>query len=284
MADGVVQQVARQFAQHPFMGPHRRRFGVDAEVEIVLGDQRRQVQRHVAQHRVQPGQRRRGLLAQLLHLGQRQHLVGQLGGAVHRAADLAQRLFGRRISAQGRLHLGLEHGQRRAQLVRCIAHEALLVLQQVVQPLHHAVGGGDQRLQLARCGRSRDGAEVVLGALLQVGAELAHGPRGALHHQHNDEGDGGDQQGLAGQGVPEHLQRQGVAQLQRLGHLDHGHAPAARRGHGLQQHGHAHRLAAEFVVVEIDQGRVGRARRDGAAPHGQLGEAETSSPCRLDTR
>jgi hypothetical protein len=52
------------------------------------------------------------------------------------------------------------------------------------------------------------------------------------------------QQRLLPQRVGQQLARQRAPQLQRFGHLDGGHALAGLAGHRLQQHGHAHRLAA----------------------------------------
>jgi hypothetical protein len=90
------------------------------------------------------------LLAQLLHLGQRQQLVGQFGGAADGAADLGQGLRGLDVTAARRLNLGLQHRQRGAQLVRGIAHKALLVRQQVGQARHHRVRGVDHRTEFVR--------------------------------------------------------------------------------------------------------------------------------------
>ena len=174
------------------------------------------------------------MLAQLLYLGQRQHLVGELGGTVHRVADFMQGLLGGHVAAQRRLHLGLEHGQGGAQLVRCVAHKPLLVAQQMAQALHDLIGGGDQRLQFTRgCGRG-DGTQVALATGLQLQAQVSHGACSALHHPQHGDGNHCDQQGLAHQGLPQNLQRQGFAHLQRLCHLDHGHAAAFGTGHRLQ--------------------------------------------------
>jgi hypothetical protein len=153
--------------------------------------------------------------------------------------------WGWHVAAQRRLHLGLQHRQRRAQLVRGVAHKAFLVVQQVLQPLHHLVGGVHQRQQLARGVRGFDAAQVALGAGLQLGADAAHRAGGALHHHHGHQRNHGHQHGLAPQGVDQDAPRQRLAQLQRLGHLDHGHAAAIGAGHRLQQHGHAHRLVAK---------------------------------------
>ena len=96
-----MQQVAGQFAQHPVVGPYRcsRRF--HAEIQIAFGDQGRQVQGHGAGDFPQVHRGCTRLLAQLLHLGQRQHLVGQQGRTVHRVADIVQGLVCIDIPAQG---------------------------------------------------------------------------------------------------------------------------------------------------------------------------------------
>jgi hypothetical protein len=52
--------------------------------------------------------------------------------------------------------------------VRGVAHEALLVFQQVRQPRHHLVGGVHQRQQLARRAGGRQRREVALGPGLQL--------------------------------------------------------------------------------------------------------------------
>ncbi len=270
VADGVVQQVAGEFAQHPLRGGHLHRLvGLQLEVQPLVRHQRGQVQRDIA-HDLLPGLGRGcfGLLAQLFHLGQGQHLVGQTGGAVHRGFDFGQRLLRRHVAAPGGLHLGLEHGQRCAQLVGGIAHKTLLVGQQRAQPVHDLVGGVQQRLQLARHGGRLQGAEVALRALVDGIADAAHRPGDALHHHQHGQHHQRHQQGLAPQRVAQQVQRQCLAQLQGLGHLDHRHAASGGAGHGLQQHGHAHRLPAKGGIVEIHQRAVGRARRDAAPPHG----------------
>ena len=51
----------------------------------------------------------------------------------------------------------------------------------------------------------------------------------------------------------EQLACQRLAQLERLGHLDRGHALSAHAGHRLEQHRHAHGLVAVGIVVEVHQ-------------------------------
>jgi hypothetical protein len=107
----------------------------------------------------------------------------------------------------------------------------------------------------------------------QLRAELAHRPRGALHHPQHRGDQHQQQRRLAPQRVEEDLPCQRLAQLERLGHLDGGHAAAVLAGHRLQKHGHAHRLVAVGVVVEVDQRRIGPAVWQAAAPGGQVLEA-----------
>ena len=164
--DGVVQQVAREFAQHPVVGVHRCCRGADFKIQVTVCQQRRQVQRHLAQHLGPVCTRRWALLAQLGHSRQRQHLVRQQRSPVHGVADLLQRLGWRHVAAQGGLHLHLEHGQRCAQLVRGIAHKAFLVVQQVLQAAHDAVGGVNQRQQLTRRVTRLQGVQLAVRALL----------------------------------------------------------------------------------------------------------------------
>ena len=213
------------------------------------------------------------LLAQLFDLGQGQHLVGDAGGAIHRVVDLGKGLGRGDIAALGRLHLDLEHGQRRAQLVRGVTHKAFLIAQQALQALHGLVGSLQQRLDFTRGLGCRQRAQISLGTALQVLAEPAYGLGGALHHDDDDQGDDQHQQGLTNQGVTQNLQGQGFAQFQGFGHLDHGHAASVGTGNRLQQHGYTHGVAAKLVVVEVHQRRIGRALRNPAVPDRQLLEA-----------
>jgi hypothetical protein len=70
-----------------------------------------------------------GLLAQLLDLGQRQHLVGEQVACS--TVSLISSSAWLDVAMQRRLNLGLEHRRRRARLVRGVAHKAFLVVQQV---------------------------------------------------------------------------------------------------------------------------------------------------------
>ena len=111
------------------------------------------------------------------------------------------------------------------------------------------------------------------GAGVDALAELAHRPCRPLHDDHDDRRDEQHQRRLARQGVQQQLARQRLAQLQRLGHLHRGHALAVDAGHRLPQHGHAHRVAAELVVVEVHQRGVDVLRRQLAARRRQVVEA-----------
>jgi len=177
------------------------------------------------------------------------------------------------VAAQGGLHLRLEHGQRRAQLVRAVAHEAFLVLEQLRQPGHVQVGALDQRRDLARCLCGVDRAQVVLGASGQLGAQRAHRLRHAVHHHRHHDRDHQHQTGLAPERVDQDLARQRLAQLQRLGHLYRRHALPIRAADGLQQDRDPHRQALVVVIVEMDQRGIGAAIRQAATPRSQTREA-----------
>ena len=91
MLDGVVQQIASQLCQHPFMRCQWRGDGGNVKVNIFICDQCRQIQRYCAHHACQIERFKVRLLAQLFNLCQRQHLVGHKRGAVHRLVDVGQR-------------------------------------------------------------------------------------------------------------------------------------------------------------------------------------------------
>ena len=102
-------------------------------------------------HRLQVGR--------MFGAGQRQQLLGQ----VHRVVGGADGGChggtgpGRQAFAPGQRQLRLEHGQRRAQLVRGVVQKALADINQTPQPLYIAVECVDQRLQLARVAGRRNG-------------------------------------------------------------------------------------------------------------------------------
>lgn len=50
VTDGVVEQVAAQLTQHPVMGANQCGLGRNIEIQIMVGDQGRQIQRHFAQN------------------------------------------------------------------------------------------------------------------------------------------------------------------------------------------------------------------------------------------
>ena len=178
-----------------------------------MRNQGRQIERHAARG-LRPVQHGKVfLLAHLFHLGQRQHLVGQGGGAVYRGLYLAQGQQGCEVATQCRLHLGLEHGQRRAQLVGGVAHKAFLVVQQALQALHDLAGGLGERQQLLWQIVVVQGCQLVLIALRQRLAQAAHRADHALHHHQHHQGNHANQHRLALQGVDQYLLGQGVAQL-----------------------------------------------------------------------
>ena len=152
MQNGVVQQIAGQFAQRPGVAVDLGTFSLNVKIQMLFGNQRCQVQGDLP-CQLGPVLRGQGLkpLAKLLHLGQRQHLIGDLRGAVDGLINFGQGLHRLDIAMQRRLHLHLEHGERCFQLMGGIADEALLIVKQVAQAFDHLVGRLDQRLPFTRC-------------------------------------------------------------------------------------------------------------------------------------
>ena len=168
-----------------------------------------------------------------------------------------QRLPRLHVAAQRRLHLRLQHRERRAQLVRGVAHEALLVLQQVRQPAHHLVGGVHQRHAVPAARRGAPSG-VRSPSVRACSSRLRRrtGRVARLHDQHDDQADHRHQRRLLPQDVEQDAARELAAQLQRFRDLHHRHAAAGGAGHRLQQHRHAHLHVA-----------IARRRRNRPAPH-----------------
>ena len=170
VANGVVQQIAGQFPQHPVVGAHPGGDGLNSKIQVFGRNQGRHVKRHFAQHHGPVHLAVGCLCHQLGDLGQRQHLVGQPGGTRHGVVYFMQGLCGGDIAPQCRLHLHLQHRQRRAQLVRGVAHKPFLVVQQVAQAGHKVVVGLDQAREFSRCIGGLQRGQVVFRAGLQLGA------------------------------------------------------------------------------------------------------------------
>ena len=136
-----MQQVTDGFPQHPFVGHHRTGLGHEFEVEVFFAHQGRQIKRNGPDRLCPVHGSEVLLLSHLFHFGQREHLVGQLGGPVDCGSYFFQSVMGGYVAPQCRLHLHLEHRQWGPELVRRITHQSFLVVQQVLQLVHHMVGG-----------------------------------------------------------------------------------------------------------------------------------------------
>jgi hypothetical protein len=114
---------------------HRQRF--QRHVEPLARNQRCALHQHLAGDVLQVNVGPLGVLQLLVHLGLGQQLVGQVRGPVHGAQHLGQGLCGLQLTGNRALQLGLEHRQWRAQLVRGLGDEALLLVQRrlLLQPL-----------------------------------------------------------------------------------------------------------------------------------------------------
>ena len=267
VADGVVQQVARQLPQRPFVTADRHmRRGLQLKFQLFFHDQRCQIECHRSHDGRPIGARRVGVLAHLSGLGQCQHLMGQLRGTLHCLIDFRQRLLGRHVTTPGGLHLRFQHRQGRAQLVGSIPHETLLQLQQIAQARHQLVVRVQQWLQFAwRVGHGQ-GGQIARGPFAQTVAQGQHRSRGVAHHEHHHPRDDQHQRRLPRQRAPQQTARQRLAQLQRFSDLDRGHRLTTFPGHGLQQHRHPHRMALVTVIVKIHQSRVRPFRRKTPPP------------------
>jgi hypothetical protein len=103
------------------------------------------------------------LLAQLLHLGQRQHLVGQRGGAVHRGVDLDQRLLGSTSPRRADCTCAFSTASGVRSWWALSRTKRFWWSSSRCEPRHHLVGGVHQRQQLARRVGRVDGRQVALG-------------------------------------------------------------------------------------------------------------------------
>ena len=201
----------------------------------------------------------------LLHPGQRQQLLRQGGGALHRALHLAHQRGRLHRPALPGLQLGLQYGQRRAQLVRGIGHEALLLGQHVAHARHQRVERPHHRQQFGPAVRFGQRRQRLPIALVQFAAQVAQGAQCMVDRQHRHQRHGQQQQPLGGQCLPQQRARHRFAVGQRLGHLHRHDAGALVAFHRLVDHSHAHRCVAHLVVVQAHQTGVAGRRRQRAA-------------------
>ena len=76
---------------------------------------------------------------------------------------------------EGHLDAAAEGGERRAQLVGHVGHEAPLPLERLVQPLEHAIEGGRQPAELLRALGTHAAAQVAARDLLRGGGHVVDG-------------------------------------------------------------------------------------------------------------
>ena len=287
--DGVVQQVARQLAQHPVVGAHRRRLRCRcSKSRSLLGDQRRQVQRHRAHH-LGPG-RCTGASACWRSCSTLASASIWLASAVARST----------VSLISRQRLRGSTSPRSADCT-CVFSTASGVRSwcevsrtkrfwwssRCASRAHHLVGGVDQRQQLARRVRRRRSASGRLRrAGLQSLAQLAHRPGGALHDDHDDQRRSrATSSGLAPQRVDQDLARQRLRA-----------APASRPPGSPPCRGRRRWPPAAAAPPRAPARRGSGRRRNRPAPRrrrwsgslprqsGRSAKPETISPSRPETR
>jgi hypothetical protein len=196
----------------------------DVEVEVALpaisGDRSSATARTTSSSR---GHGRR-LLAQLLHLGQRQHLVGQLGGAVDRVVDLGQRLA-RRTSPR---RADCTWAFSTASGVRnwCEASRTKRFWWPAGAAGGHHLCWWRRSAAAARAARrARRWAQVALGRALQLAALSSRTGRVARCTTTTTSGESAPSAAPGATACrPQDLRASVSAQLQRFGHLDGGHA------------------------------------------------------------
>ena len=273
-----------QLAQRPLVR-HAGAGSVSISKSSALpGDQRREVERDRAHDGIHACSVPVALLAQLLDLGQREHLVGSSGPGSTVAPSSSSACAGATSPRCADCTCVRSTASGVRSLVRGVAHEALLVGQQVGQARHHLVGRVQQRQQLARRVGSRRWAPGRCRCAGAVAPQLPHRPRGALHDEDDDRGDDEHQRRLAPQRVEQDLARQGLAQLEGLGDLDRRHPEPSVPDTGCSSTGHADRLAAVGVVVEVHQCGVGPLTGSVPRHAGRSSKPETISPAKPLTR
>ena len=113
----------------------------------------------------------------------------------HEEAAEALVLAGRRERALCQsLKFTAQHGERRAQFVRCVSHKALRLLKRLIKPRDHAIQRNRQPLKLiARVGNRQTLGKIMMGDELGLAGDLLHGRKRALY-QHIAAAYGDDQQ------------------------------------------------------------------------------------------
>ena len=172
--DAVVQQVAQQHGQRLAVAVHQHRIAAfHAQVDAPGLRERGRVDHAVAAQRIQRDRLRRRLRLGTVLPGQREQLLDQMGRAVDALPELLQRLRAGGVvrRAPQRLQLQLQRRQRRAQLMRRVGDEVLLLLEGLPHAVQQAVEFGDQRLDLGGEVLVVDRRQVLRRAARQL---LAH--------------------------------------------------------------------------------------------------------------
>ena len=151
------------------------------EIKFFVGNQRRAFHDQLARHGVQIGDLSNvgGCRVQLRDFGQRQHLIGHARRAIHRFSQLRECHLRQHVTALRILYLHFEHGQRRAQLMRCVAHKMLLMVEHAFEPRHHLIERLNQwrKLTRRRCCDGRERLRITLQKLSAQRRNRAHAAR-----------------------------------------------------------------------------------------------------------
>jgi hypothetical protein len=204
----VVDQVPERLAHAQRVGGDREVAPRDADVAAVLAGAVDEAVAHALEQRGHGERLGPYRQAALAGAGEHQQVLGQLREVVallHSRHERGPHLGGVLARPQHALELGLEHGDRRAQLVARVRHEASLALEGAAQPVEHVVerlaeaadlvtGGGER--QPVAAGRERHpgraGAHRLDGPQRGAGQRVAE-QRGDEHGDRAPDGERGDQ-------------------------------------------------------------------------------------------
>lgn len=250
--DSVVDQVAQQDLQGLGLAGHAGMLRLGGQrqpqVHAALLSRRRRVghglARQIGQHH---GLGRSACGGLRLLAGQDQQLLDQARGAVYAAG---QALHGQHAcagvaGALQALHLQLERGQRRAQLVRGVGHEMLLRLEGMLHARQQAIEFTHQGLQLAGQAGVADGHQVIDLAPRQLAAHALHGREQAAYGPPHGQGQQRRHRRQRQQRTQRERARHGAARRHVLRNLDdlrarlqrkHAVGGAARLHLGEAQH------------------------------------------------
>ena len=268
--DGVVHQIDERFPQQPFDTGHR-----GAEFAAVHGDGLPLLARQaveladdvLGQGRERHGPGRVVVAVGFAGAGERQHLRGRTLRLVQAAAHGQQgraRLGGVGFP-QGVVQLGMQDGQRRAQLVRGVVQELALPARLAGVAGDVLVDGVHQRPDLAGEFRRGNRAEIVGRPALQLAVQARERPQADQHADDDQAGGGQHLDQVAHDVADHHVADHLVPAAPVLAHHDDDPSvrlPVERRRHGPGQGGDADGGAQIVAVVEHrrvrGQARVGQ--------------------------